>query len=89
MLKSLAAAGILVLAFSGQAFADEMMMECNDASMMKLDEAMKADTDPAMKNDVDMAMKEVDMAKEAMAAHKMDDCSMHLGEAAKHMMMKQ
>ncbi len=88
MIKTLAASALLVFALTAPSFADEMKMECNDASMMKLDAAMKADTDPAMKDDVEMAMKEVDMAKKAMTDHKMEDCSMHLGEAAKHMMMK-
>ena len=56
---------------------------------VKVDEAIKADTDPAMKNDVDMANKEMDMAKMAMKDGKMDDCSMHIGNAMKSMMMKQ
>jgi hypothetical protein len=88
MLKTVAMAGLFALAFAVPAFADDMA-KCDDATMMKVDDAIKADTDPAMKNDVDMATKEMDMAKMAMKDGKMDDCSMHIGNAMKSMMMKQ
>lgn len=87
MLRSLIAAGLLGLALTAPAYADEMA-KCDDASMMKMDEAIKADTDPKMKEAAGMAMKELDMAKMAMKDGKMDDCSMHLTNAMKNMEMK-
>ena len=61
---------------------DGMMMKCDDASMMKLQTEMDAVKDESMKM---MAMKEMDMAKEAMKADKMDDCTMHMDGAMKAM----
>lgn len=82
MLKSLAAAGLVCIALTAPAFAEEMM-KCDDASMMKMDEMMKAETDPAMKSGVEMAMKEMDMAKMSMKDAKTDDCMMHMDNAMK------
>ena len=64
------------------------MAKCDDATMKMVHDAMMKDTDPAMKKDVDMADAEMKMAEEAMKANKMEDCSKHIMEAKKHMMMK-
>ena len=65
------------------AFADEVM-KCDEASMMKVqagvDEARK---NSSMEAQEDMAIKHLEMAKEAMAAKKVDECVMHLDEAIK------
>lgn len=61
------------------------MATCDDATMMKADEMIKATTD---KGKMEMAMKEMDMAKMAMKDGKMEDCTMHMGEASKQMMSK-
>jgi hypothetical protein len=87
MIKTLLAAAGFTAMFAFPAFAADMA-KCDDATMMKVDDAIKADTDPKMKDMVDMAMKEMDMAKMAMQANKMDDCSMHISKAMEQMMMK-
>jgi hypothetical protein len=86
-MRILLAAAVAAFALATPALADDMA-KCDDATMKMVDDAIKADTDPKMKNDVDMATKEMDMAMAAMKDNKMDDCSMHIGEAKKHMMMK-
>jgi hypothetical protein len=48
-----------------------------------MEEGAMAMKDPAQKDAMMMAMKEVEMAKASMKDGKMDDCSMHLGEAMK------
>jgi hypothetical protein len=58
-------------------------MKCDDASMMKMQTQMDGMTDATKKG---MAMKEMDMAKASMKDNKMDDCKMHLNNAAKGMM---
>ena len=87
MMKTMIVAAALGMAMSAPAFADEMM-KCDDASMMKVKTDMDAMSGTMMKDQKDMAMKEMDMAKEAMAANKMDECSMHLEKASKEMMKK-
>ena len=84
MMKSLIVAAIAGFAFIAPAHTAEMM-KCDDATMMKMQTEMDAMTDPAMK---EMAMKEMDMAKTAMKDGKMEDCTMHMGEAGKQMMTK-
>ena len=80
-MKKTAIAAIILAAFSTTAFADDMMMKCDDAAMMKAEDHAKM-----MKGDsMTMAMKEVDMAKTAMKDGKADDCSMHLDKAMKTM----
>lgn len=83
MLKSTLAAALLGFVMIAPAYAQDMM--CDDASMMKMKTDMDAMTDPAMKEKKEMAMKEMDMAKESMAANKMDDCKMHMENAKKGM----
>ena len=87
MLKTFAAVGLLAIAFAAPAYADDMA-KCDDATIMKLADAIKADTDPKMKNDVDSATEEMKMAEAAMKDGKTDECSMHLTNAMKTMMMK-
>ncbi len=88
MLKTLTAA-LFAAAFTiAPAYAQEMM-KCDDASMMKMQSEMDAMSDPAMKDKKDMAMKEMDMAKMAMKDGKMEDCTMHMGEASKQMMKQE
>jgi len=62
------------------------MMKCDDASMMKMQTEREAMTDSAMAQQKDMAMKE--MEKEAVAANKTDECTMHMENASKEMMKK-
>lgn len=89
MLKSTLLVAALAVAFIQPVFAqnsmkagDAAMMKCDDASMMKMQGHMDAMTDPSKK---DMAMKEMQMAKDAMKAKKMDDCAMHMDGAMKAM----
>ncbi len=80
MIKVLFAAALLGFALTAPAYAEDM--KCDDASMMKMQTEMDAMTDAAKK---EMAMKEMDMAKMAMKDSKMDECTMHMGEAMKQM----
>lgn len=80
-------AGVLGVGLTTYASAQDMM-KCDEASMMKMQTEMDAMTDPAMAQQKDMAMKEMAMAKEAMAANKTDDCTMHMENASKEMMKK-
>ena len=82
------AAAVLTLALSVPASAQDTMMKCDDASMMKMQTEMDAMSDPAMKNKKDMTMKHMDLAKASMKEGKMEDCTMHMGEASKEMMKK-
>lgn len=84
----LLAAGAMMFACATPAFAQDSTMKCDDASMMKMQTEMDAMTDPAMKEQKDMAMKHMEMAKASMKEGKMDDCTMHMGEASKEMMKK-
>jgi hypothetical protein len=86
-MRILLAAAVAAFALATPVLADDMA-KCDEATMKMVDDAIKADTDPKMKNDVDMATKEMEMAMASMKDNKMDDCSMHIGEAKKHMMMK-
>ena len=52
----------------------EMKMQSDMDAMTTMTQAQK-----------DMATKEMQMAKDAMAANKMDDCMMHMAAAAKAM----
>lgn len=61
-------------------------MMCNEAGMMKMQTDMGAMTDATKK---DAAMKEMEMAKTAMTAGKMDECSMHMGKAMEGSMATQ
>ena len=79
----LCAAAVLALALSAPAFAQDAMMKCDDAMMMKMQTEMDAMTDADKKK---MAMEHMDMAKTAMKDNKMDDCTMHMGNASKTMM---
>ncbi len=87
MLRRILTAGVLGLGLTNYASAQEMM-KCDDESMMKMQTEMDAMTDPAMAQQKDMAMKEMAMAKEAMAANKTDECTMHMENASKEMMKK-
>jgi hypothetical protein len=87
MLRRILIAGVLGLGLTTYASAQEMM-KCDDASMMKMQTEMDAMTDPTMAQQKDMAMKEMEMAKEAMAANKTDECTMHMENASKEMMKK-
>jgi hypothetical protein len=87
MLKFAVAATVIGLFTITPAFADDMM-KCDDASIMKMQKEIDADTNPGMKKQVDMANAEMKMATDAMHAKKMDECAMHLNEAAKDFMMK-
>ena len=87
MLKFAIAATVAGLFTIAPAFADEMM-KCDDANMMKMQKEIDADTNPKMKKQVDMANEEMKMAGDAMHAKKMDECAMHLNQAAKEFMMK-
>lgn len=89
MFKATFVAAALAIAFIQPVFAedamkadDAMMAKCDDASMMKLQGEMDAMKDDSMKA---MAMKEMDMAKDAMKADKMDECTMHMDGAMKAM----
>jgi hypothetical protein len=86
-MRILLAAAVAAFALATPALADDMA-KCDEATMKMVDDAIKADTDPKMKEGVDMATKEMEMAMASMKDNKMDDCSMHIGEAKKHMMMK-
>ena len=89
MIKTTLAAALLALAFTAPAFAAEMAhTTCDTGTMKMVHEAMDKDTDPKMAKDVKKAAKEMMMADESMKAHKMDDCSKHIGMAMDHMMMK-
>lgn len=85
MTKTFIALIVAGFALVAPAYADDMM-KCDDASMMMMQTEMDKVTDPAMKDKKEMAMKEMDMAKMAMKDGKMDDCTMHMGEAKKAMM---
>jgi hypothetical protein len=87
MLSRILIASVLGLGLTTYASAQEMM-KCDDASMMKVQTELDAMTDPAMAQQKDMAMKEMAMAKEAMAAKKTDECTMHMENASKEMMKK-
>lgn len=84
MLKITIAAACLASAFAMPVYAQDAM-KCDDASMMKMQTEMDAMTDPAMKEKKEMASKEMMMAKDSMKANKMDDCTMHMGNASKSM----
>ncbi|WP_112991152.1 hypothetical protein [Rhizobium sp. AN80A] len=87
MLKCTLAAIILAAASALPVFAQDAMMaaECDDGSMMKMQSGIDAMSDPAMKEKKEMASKEMMMAKDSMAAKKMDDCKMHMDNAMKSM----
>jgi hypothetical protein len=87
MMKLLFGAAVLGLALTAPAYADDMM-KCDDATMMMMQTEMDAVTDAAMMEKKEMAMKEMEMAKTSMKDGKMDDCTMHMGEAKKTMMTK-
>ena len=79
----LATAALAIFAFAGSANAAEMKA-CNDetfAMVMKAVEGAEGDAKT-------MGMKELDMAKEAMAAKDEKMCGEHLGMAEKATMKK-
>ena len=79
----LTTAAFAIFAFAGSANAAEMKA-CDDATfamVMKAVEGAKGDAKT-------MGMKELDMAKEAMAAKDDKMCGEHLGMAEKAAMMK-
>ena len=89
MNKLILSAAFLTLAFTSAGFADEMAKsKCDAETMTMVTDAIKKDTDPKMANDTKMATDEMKMADDSMKANKMDDCSMHIDMAKKHMMMK-
>ena len=88
MFKTLATFAVLGFAFSAPARAAEMTAKCDDATMKMIHEAMVKDTAPKMANDVKMAGGEMKKAESAMKAHKMDECTKHVGMAMDHMMIK-
>jgi hypothetical protein len=80
-MKNILIAAAIIGVFAAPAFAEDMMMKCDDAAMMKAEDHAKM-----MKGDsMTMAMKEVDMAKMAMKDGKSDDCMKHLDKAMKTM----
>jgi hypothetical protein len=81
MLKYAIAAAVAGLFSITPALADEMM-KCDDADMMKMDMMVKEANDPMMKKQMEMAMGEMTMAMDAKKASKMDECEMHLNNAA-------
>ena len=89
MFKTLAAVAFIGLALSAPVRADDMMTaKCDEATMKMVADAMAKDTAPKMANDVKMAGDEMKMAMDSMKAHKMDECTKHVGMAMDHMMMK-
>lgn len=86
MFKSVLAAGALAVLLASPAFADDMMMKCDEATMMKMQSDLDSMKD--MKADkMKMAKDEMMMAKEAM--DKKDDkaCMDHMKKAADEMKM--
>ena len=83
MIKTFFAAAAVLAFASTAAYSAEEKMACDDATVMKMEEGAMAMKDPAQKDAMMMAMKAVEMAKASMKDGKMDDCSMHLGEAMK------
>jgi predicted outer membrane protein len=81
MFKMVFAAAVVTVGLAAPAFADDMM-KCDDAHMMKAEESAKM----AKGDKMTMAMKDVDAAKMAMKAGKMDDCKMHLDKVMKDTM---
>lgn len=89
MIKVFISAAFITLALTATSFADDMAKaKCDEATMTMVMDAMKKDTDPKMAKDVEMAAGEMKMAAASMKDNKMDDCSMHIDAAKKHMMMK-
>ena len=89
MIKLFIGSALLTLALTSTSFADDMAKaKCDAETMTMVMDAIKKDTDPKMANDAKMAADEMKMADDSMKAHKMDDCSMHIDMAKKHMMMK-
>ncbi len=89
MEKLILGAALFTMALSTASFADEMAKsKCDAETMTMVMDAIKKDTDPKMANDTKMATDEMKMADDSMKANKMDDCSMHIDMAKKHMMMK-
>src|SRR6187431_375620 len=85
MRPTLAIAALAAVVLATPAFSEEMM-KCDEASMMKMKTDMDSMSGMMKEDQKQMAMKEMDMAKEAMAANKMDECSMHMEKASKEMM---
>jgi hypothetical protein len=88
MIKILTCAALITAALTATSFAADTKAKCDEATMTMVMDAMKKDTDPKMAKDVEMAASEMKMAAASMKDKKMDDCSMHIDAAKKHMMMK-
>ncbi len=89
MMKLLVSAALVTLSLTATSFADEMAKsKCDAETMTMVMDAIKKDVDPKMAKDVKMATDEMAMADKSMKDSKMDDCSMHIDMAKKHMMMK-
>ncbi|MBC8037966.1 MAG: hypothetical protein H7X89_12200 [Rhizobiales bacterium] len=79
MLKSTLLAATLGLALMAPAYAEDALeMKCDDASMTGLDTEIGAMTD---KEKQTMAMNDMKMARDSMAANKMEDCVKFMGSA--------
>lgn len=87
MIKVFIGAAFITLALTSTSFAGDKA-KCDEATMTMVMDAMKKDTDPKMAKDVELAAGEMKMAAASMKDKKMDDCSMHIDAAKKHMMMK-
>lgn len=87
MIRTIIAAAAIALASTASAFAAGMAT-CDEASMMKTEEMAKGMTDPMKKDQMMMATQEIDSAKMAMKAGKMDECSTHMDNAMKAMETK-
>ncbi|KQV35681.1 MULTISPECIES: hypothetical protein [unclassified Rhizobium] len=87
MIRTTIAAAAIALASTASAFAAGMAT-CDEASMMKTEEMAKGMTDPMKKDQMMMATQEIDSAKMAMKAGKMDECSTHMDNAMKAMETK-
>ena len=80
MKKLMIATALLTCVSVWPAAAADMM--CDEASITKMMADTNAMTDAAKK---DATMKEMEMAKAAMEAKKMDECKMHMDNATKAM----
>ena len=81
MIKTALVTALLGLAMVAPSYAQDKFA-CDEASMTKMKTDIDGLTDAAKK---DAAMKEYDLAMAAMKEKKMDECSMHGGEAGKNM----
>ena len=84
MLKSLAV-GFLLLTLAGASRANDMM-SCDSSALEMVQAKLDAANDPALKDRKDLATKELEIAKAALKANEVEDCSMHLANAMSALM---